>query len=187
MKHQTPNVLLSVTLLAATSSMAWGQQCWTGRPNSTRLTTLLRCNNCQWARSEGWPNLNPQMNGGISLQQGIQSLDQAIQQFQQQLQQAQQAWLATRSGNAPMPKMNGAESEIQTTWALRWPPHAKWTICTMPSFRHRARSTLLVAGPECRQLLTHRSTRWDREPLIQVVGLEVMQRRLNPERLPSRG
>ncbi len=109
MKHQTPNVLLSVTLLAATSSMAWGQQCSDWSPEFDQIDDPVALQQLQSARSEGWPNLNPQMNGGISLQQGIQSLDQAIQQFQQQLQQAQQAWLATRSSNAPMPKMNGAE------------------------------------------------------------------------------
>jgi hypothetical protein len=109
MKHQSPNVLLSVTLLAAMSSMAWGQQCSDWSPEFDQIDDPVALQQLQSARSEGWPNLNPQMNGGISLQQGIQSLDQAIQQFQQQLQQAQQAWLATRSSNAPMPKMNATE------------------------------------------------------------------------------
>src|SRR5580658_10519849 len=109
MKHESPNVLLSVTLLAAMSSMAWGQQCSDWSPEFDQIDDPVALQQLQSARSEGWPNLNPQMNGGISLQQGIQSLDQAIQQFQQQLQQAQQAWLATRSSNAPMPKMNATE------------------------------------------------------------------------------
>jgi len=75
MKHQSPNVLLSVTLLAAMSSMAWGQQCSDWSPEFDQIDDPVALQQLQSARSEGWPNLNPQMNGGISLQQGIQSLD----------------------------------------------------------------------------------------------------------------
>ena len=99
-------MLFSVTLLAVMSSMAWGQQCPDWSPEFDQIDDPVALQQLQSARSEGWPNLNPQMNGGITLQQGIESLDQAIQQFQQQLQQAQQAWLATRSS-----KRSHAEDE----------------------------------------------------------------------------
>lgn len=108
-RYTLTNVLFSATLLAAITTMARGQQCPDWSPEFDQIDDPVALQQLQQERSEGWPNLNPQTNGGIGIQQGIQSLDQAIQQYQQELQQAQQAWLATRSNNAPMPKMNGTE------------------------------------------------------------------------------
>ena len=172
-RHSFTNVLFSATLLAAIPGMARGQQCPDWSPEFNQIDDPVALQQLESERSEDWPNLNPQMNGGISIQQGIQSLDQAIQQYQQELQQAQQAWLATRSSSAPMPKMNGTECRSSNNMeaaamaaAWRSGQYAQRHPCGTGQ-----RSTLLVAGPECRPSLTHRSTRWVRGPLIRGVGL----------------
>jgi hypothetical protein len=108
-RYMLTNVFFNAMLLAAIPIMARGQQCPDWSPEFDQIDDPVALQQLQQGRSEGWPNLNPLTNGGISIQQGIQSLDQSIQQYQQQLQQAEQAYMATRSSNTPMPKMNGTE------------------------------------------------------------------------------
>jgi hypothetical protein len=106
MKSQTlTNAILSATLLASLPSAGWGQQCSDWSPKFDQINDSVALRELESERSQGWPNLNPATNGGISLQQGIQQLDQVIQQYQQALQQNQQIWLQVRGSSGPMPNV----------------------------------------------------------------------------------